>query len=107
MKFDGPPPNPTGYTIEQPARIALDLKMLPAVLSPSIMRWVVATHAASRLLKHRVGPRVIVSMTELVAYSAQVDGNTLVILVGKDQQGIVEGGGGIGKMMDTRTVTSS
>ncbi|MEX1237915.1 MAG: hypothetical protein WD994_06575, partial [Pseudomonadales bacterium] len=24
MEFDGTPPNPTGYTIEQPARIALD-----------------------------------------------------------------------------------
>ena len=26
MQFDGTPPDPTGYTIEQPARIALDLK---------------------------------------------------------------------------------
>ncbi|MFB3104123.1 MAG: hypothetical protein ACE1ZA_04260, partial [Pseudomonadales bacterium] len=25
LQFDGPPPAPTGYTIEQPARIVLDM----------------------------------------------------------------------------------
>ena len=30
MEFDGAPPNPNGYTIEQPARIVLDL---PGVVS--------------------------------------------------------------------------
>ena len=33
MIFDGAPPEPTGYTIEQPARIALDLSGVQSALS--------------------------------------------------------------------------
>src|SRR5690606_16819634 len=37
MKFDGTPPEPTGYTIERPARITVDLKgATSAINQPSI-----------------------------------------------------------------------
>ncbi|MFT7219991.1 MAG: type IV pilus assembly protein PilQ [Candidatus Azotimanducaceae bacterium] len=88
MMFDGTPPQPTGYTIEQPARIALDLQGVSSELSSKHhslgggnARSVTVVEAGDRT-------RVIVSMTELVAYSATVLGNSLYILVGEDDDGL-------------------
>ncbi len=83
MQFDGVPPEPTGYTIEQPARIALDLMNVTSGLSSKYhplgsgnARSVTVVQAGDRT-------RVIVSMTELVAYDTRVAGNTLFVLVGE------------------------
>jgi type IV pilus assembly protein PilQ len=82
MIFDGAPPVPTGYTIEQPARIALDLSAVTSgldskyhTLGSGNARSVTVVEAGDRT-------RVIVSMTELVAYSTRVEGNELLVLVG-------------------------
>ncbi|MDG1204822.1 MAG: type IV pilus secretin PilQ family protein [Pseudomonadales bacterium] len=82
MIFDGAPPVPTGYTIEQPARIALDLIAVTSgldskyhTLGSGNARSVAVVEAGDRT-------RVIVSMTELVAYSTRVEGNELMVLVG-------------------------
>ena len=84
MIFDGSPPSPTGYTIEQPARIALDLmgvvSRLPSKYHPlgsGNARSVTVVEAGDRT-------RVIVAMTELVGYAARVEGNSLYILVGQE-----------------------
>ncbi|MFZ8977279.1 MAG: AMIN domain-containing protein, partial [Pseudohongiellaceae bacterium] len=89
MIFDGAPPEPTGYTIEQPARIALDLSGVQSALSTKHhplgsgnARSVTVVEAGDRT-------RVIVSMTELVAYSANIVGNSLYVLVGKDDEGLI------------------
>ncbi len=89
MIFDGAPPEPTGYTIEQPARIALDLSGVKSALSTKNhplgsgnARSVTVVEAGDRT-------RVIVSMTELVAYSANVVGNSLYVLVGEDDEGLI------------------
>ncbi|MBT4161205.1 MAG: AMIN domain-containing protein, partial [Gammaproteobacteria bacterium] len=89
MIFDGVPPEPTGYTIEQPARIALDLADVRSglgakhhPLGSGNARSVTVVEAGDRT-------RVIVSMTELVAYSARVIGNSLYLLVGEDDSGLV------------------
>ncbi len=89
MMFDGVPPDPSGYTIEQPARIALDLEGvrsgLPAKHHPlgsGNARSVTVIEAGDRT-------RVIVSMSELVAYSARVLGNSLYVLVGQDDTGLI------------------
>jgi len=83
MQFDGVPPNPTGYTIEQPARIALDLMDVTSglkskyhTLGSGNARSVTVVEAGDRT-------RVIVSMTELVAYTTRVVGNSLFVLVGQ------------------------
>ncbi|HIG39950.1 MAG TPA: type IV pilus secretin PilQ [Gammaproteobacteria bacterium] len=96
MHFDGTPPSPTGYTIEQPARIALDLKGVSSGLDSKYhplgngnARSVTVVEAGDRT-------RVIVSMTELVGYSTRVQGNDLLVLVGRqDGSGYTSGDGGI------------
>ena len=89
MIFDGVPPEPTGYTIEQPARIALDLggvtsglKSKNHPLGSGNARNVTVVEAGGRT-------RVIVSMTELVSYSTRVVGNSLYVRVGEDDTGLV------------------
>ena len=79
MTFDGAPPVPTGYTIEQPARLALDLSAVTSgleskyhTLGSGNARSVTVVEAGDRT-------RVIVSMTELVAYSTRVEGNELFV----------------------------
>lgn len=90
MQFDGVPPTPTGYTIEQPARIALDLMDVTSGLSSKYhplgsgnARSVTVVQAGDRT-------RVIVSLTELVAYETRVAGNTLFVLVGQQDAGFAQ-----------------
>ncbi len=85
MSFDGAPPEPTGYTIEQPARIALDLMGVTSGLATKYhglgsgnARSVTVVEAGDRT-------RVIVALTDLVAYSTRIDGNALLVLVGLEQ----------------------
>ena len=90
MIFDGTPPAPTGYTIEEPARIALDLKGVKSGLGSKYhplgggnARSVTVVEAGDRT-------RVIVSLTELVAYSSRVEGNSLYVLIGEEAAGTME-----------------
>ncbi|MFP6806231.1 MAG: type IV pilus secretin PilQ family protein [Pseudomonadales bacterium] len=85
MMFDGVPPLPTGYTIEQPARISLDLIGVSSGLSSKYhplgggnARSVTVVEAGDRT-------RVIVSLTELEAYTTRIEGSSLYVLIGLDQ----------------------
>ena len=89
MIFDGVPPDPAGYTIEEPARIALDLVGVKSGLAnkhhplgSGNARSVTVVEAGNRT-------RVIVVMSDLVAYSTRVSGNSLFVLVGEDNEGLI------------------
>lgn len=82
LQFDGLPPAPQAYTIEQPARIALDLPGVSSNLSSRYhdigsgnARSVTVVEAADRT-------RVVVSLTELTGYQTRIEGNSLFVLVG-------------------------
>ncbi len=84
LSFDGAPPQPKGYTIEKPARIALDLagvqsklKQKKHALSYGNAQSVVVLEAGGRT-------RVIVNLTELTEYKTRVEGNKLLVDVGGD-----------------------
>jgi type IV pilus assembly protein PilQ len=71
MIFDGVPPDPTGYTIEQPARIALDLN--------GVMSGLPTKH-------HPLGSGNARSVTVV---ESRVIGNSLYVLVGAEDDGLV------------------
>nr|WP_313550995.1 type IV pilus secretin PilQ [Pseudomonas sp.] len=85
LSFDQPVTAPKGYTIEQPARIALDL---PGVnnklgvrnkeLGSGNARSVTVVEAGDRT-------RLIVNLTALAPYSTRVQGNDLFVVIGGDQ----------------------
>lgn len=87
LSFDGAPPQPTGYTTDAPARIALDLdgvtnglKEKYHALGNGNVRSLTVMGAGQRT-------RLIVNMTSLVGYSAKVAGNDLVLHVGAGEGG--------------------
>jgi type IV pilus assembly protein PilQ len=87
MRFDGNPPTPSGYTIEQPARIALDLTGVSSGLASKYHQLGGGNARSVTVIDAGDRTRVIVSLTELTPYSTQIDGNTLIMLVGMAQNG--------------------
>ena len=83
MTFDGVPPKPTGYTIEQPARIALDLMGVSSGLKSKYHPLGNGNARSVTVVDSGDRTRVIVSMTQLTTYSTKVEGDSMYLLVGK------------------------
>ena len=84
LHFDSPPPEPQGYTIETPARIALDLPGVHSALKQKHHALGIGNARKVSVIDTKDRTRVIVNLTNLVAYDTKVEGNTLVVLVGAD-----------------------
>jgi type IV pilus assembly protein PilQ len=82
MKFDGPPPDPKGYTIESPARIALDLMDTTSALDTKYHSLGTGNAREVTVIEARDRTRVIVNLTQLVSYQTRTEGNTLFMVVG-------------------------
>ena len=83
MMFDGRPPAPTGYTIEQPARIALDLDNVTSGLASKYHSLGTGNALSVTVIEAGDRTRVIVALGELVTYSTRIEGRSLYVLVGK------------------------
>lgn len=80
--FEGTPPQPSGYTTDDPARIAIDLPGVRNGLAER--RHGLGDGNAHNLTVVEAGgrTRLIVELSELVPYSTRVEGNRLVLQVG-------------------------
>lgn len=87
MQFDMPPPQPTGYTIERPARIALDLEDVTSALESKYHSLGIGNARSVTVIEAGDRTRVIVNLAELVPYTSTIEGNTLFVMVGADTQG--------------------
>ena len=83
MMFDGRPPAPTGYTIEQPARIALDLDNVTSGLASKYHSLGTGNTLSVTVIEAGDRTRVIVALGKLVTYSTRIEGRSLYVLVGK------------------------
>ena len=82
LDFDSVPPKATGYTIEKPARIAIDM---PGVISDlkSKKHQIGAGNARSAtVVSTKDRSRLVINLSRIVDYSTKVMGNTLLIRVG-------------------------
>ncbi|MBM97458.1 MAG: type IV pilus secretin PilQ [Oceanospirillaceae bacterium] len=82
LDFDSAPPQTTGYTIEKPARIAIDM---PGVMSDlkSKKHQIGAGNARSAtVVSTRDRSRLVINLSRIVEYSTRAVGNTLLIRVG-------------------------
>ena len=82
LQLSGPAPQPLAFTVNQPARIALDLqdtrlnlKDRKTDVEAGAVNSVVAAEAGGR-------SRVVINLTTLVPYATKVDGNNVYVLVG-------------------------
>lgn len=82
LKFDGAPPEPSAYTIERPARIALDFPDTNSELAQKRYKLGYDNASSAVILEAAGRTRVVLNLTELVPYNTQVSGNTVRIEVG-------------------------
>ncbi|WNZ78891.1 type IV pilus secretin PilQ [Pseudomonas sp. P105] len=83
LTFDGPPPAPRGYTTEQPARIALDLPGVTSQLAHKRHDLGAGNARSATVVEAADRTRLIIGLTQLAPYTARVEGNSLLVVVGK------------------------
>lgn len=82
LQFDGPPPSPAGYTIESPARIALDLKGVSNALQEKYHTLGSGNVRSATVMGTGDRTRVIVNLNSLVNYESRVSGNNVLVTIG-------------------------
>ncbi len=84
LQFDGPPPVPEAYTIERPARIAMDLPETSSSLDEKKYALPYGNATGVVVLESGDRTRMIVNLVKLVPYTTRVDGNMLIVEVGNE-----------------------
>lgn len=82
LSFDEPVSAPRGYTIEQPARIALDLPGVSNKLGSKNRELGVGNARSVTIIEAKDRTRLIVNLTSLAPYTTRVEGSDLFVLVG-------------------------
>ncbi|TVV41882.1 type IV pilus secretin PilQ [Thalassolituus sp. C2-1] len=85
MEFDGTPPQVSGYTIEQPARIALDLPGVVSTLKTKRHQIGSGNARSATLVSTKDRSRLVINLTRLVGYTTKVEGNTLLLRIGQTE----------------------
>ena len=85
LNFDGVPPEPSSFVLDNPARISLDLLGVESNLGQQ--RYNIDSNNAQSVMVLDDGSRtrLVVNLDELVGYETQVAGNTLTIQVERYQ----------------------
>src|SRR5690606_35733829 len=83
LTFDDAPPEPKGYTIEQPARIALDLPGVTSALASKHHQLGQGNAHSVTVIDAGDRTRLVVNLQKLVPYQTRVEGNSLILAVGK------------------------
>ncbi len=84
LDFDEAPPLPKSYTIDQPARIALDLPGVESNLDQKKHTLDFSNAQSVMVLEASGRTRVIVNLVEMTGYETRVDGNSLYIVLGDE-----------------------
>jgi type IV pilus assembly protein PilQ len=82
LQFNGTPPEVKGYTIEKPARIALDFPGAESILSQKKYPLAYDNASSAVVLEGRDRTRLVLNLIRLASYETRVEGNTLVVEVG-------------------------
>lgn len=82
LTFDDAVSAPKGYTIEQPARIALDLPGVSNKLGAKNRELGVGNARSVTFVEAKDRTRLIINLTSLVPYSTRAEGNNLYVVVG-------------------------
>ncbi|WP_044498860.1 type IV pilus secretin PilQ [Pseudomonas saudimassiliensis] len=86
LSFDEPvAAAPKGYTIDQPARIAIDLPGVKNKLGERSRELGLGNARSLTVVEANDRTRLIINLTDLAPYTTRIEGNNLFILVGADQ----------------------
>jgi len=89
LQFDGAPPEPSGYTIERPARIAVDLRDTTSGLDSRSVPLGAGNAQSMTVVETKDRTRLIFNLVELVPYDTVRSGNSLVMTIGGQSEGVV------------------
>jgi len=81
ISFSEPPSVPRGYSIEQPARIVLDLPGVNSALPQKKYSLGLGNVKSAVVLTAKERTRMILNLSSIVAYSVDVSGNDLIVVV--------------------------
>ncbi|WP_444936812.1 type IV pilus secretin PilQ [Microbulbifer sp. JMSA004] len=84
LTFSEAPPEPTGYTIEQPARIVLDFAGVESALPQKKYSLGIGAARSAVIVSGEDRTRLIVNLDELPVYSSERQGNQLVMEIGSE-----------------------
>lgn len=85
LSFDEPVTSaPKGYTIDQPARIAIDLPGVKNELGLRTRDLGLGNARSVTVVEANDRTRLIINLTDLVPYATRIDGNDLYVMVGSD-----------------------
>ena len=82
LRFDEPVAVPHGYTIDQPARIALDLPGVRNQLGVKSRELGIGTARSVTVVEAQGRTRLIVNLSTLTPYSTRAEGNYLFVVLG-------------------------
>ncbi len=82
LSFDEPVAAPRGYTIEQPARIALDLPGVSNKLGVKNRELGMGNARSVTVVEAKDRTRLIINLTSLSPYNTRTEGNNLFVQVG-------------------------
>jgi type IV pilus assembly protein PilQ len=81
INFSEPPSIPKGYSIEKPARIVLDLPGVNSALPQKKYSLGLGNVKSAVVLTAKERTRMILNLSSIVAYSVDVSGNDLIVVV--------------------------
>ncbi len=85
VRFDGAAPEVKGYSIERPARIALDLVGADSALKTRQHNLGTGNARSVTVVEAKNRTRLIFNLDQLTGYSTEVDGQELVVVLGRDR----------------------
>lgn len=88
MQFDGAPPEPSGYTIERPARIAVDLKGTTSALNQRSIPLGTGNAQSVTVVETKDRTRLIFNLVELVPHDTVRTSNALVMTIGGESDAV-------------------
>lgn len=84
LTFDTAPPDPLGYTIENPARIALDLNGVNNGMKSKYHTIGTGNARSLTVMEVKDKTRVIVNLAHLAGYKTRRENNSLIVTIGED-----------------------
>ena len=83
LGFDQPVAAPRGYTIDQPARIALDLPGVSNQIGVKNRELGLGNARSLNIMEVKDRTRLIINLDQLTPYNSRIDGNHLYVVLGE------------------------
>ncbi|HET7925400.1 MAG TPA: type IV pilus secretin PilQ [Rhodanobacteraceae bacterium] len=87
LRLSGPAPEPMTFTIDDPARISLDLPNTALALESRRRDANVGPLTSVQAAEANGRTRVVMNLSSMVPYQTRVDGNSVVVLIGQGPGG--------------------